>query len=63
MLEIASTLSYVKFDDIKGCDSANKMWDALHTISRGDKNVLGAKTKSLRGKFDDMRMKEGENVS
>ena len=29
MLEIASTLSYAKFDDIKGCTSVFKMWEAL----------------------------------
>ncbi len=63
MLEIVSALSYVKFDDIKGWDSAKKMWDALHTIYGGEKNVLRAKAKSLRGKFDDMRMQEGENIS
>ena len=63
MLEIASTLRYVKLDDIKGCDSAKKIWDALHTIYRGDTNILRAKSESLRGKFDDMRMQEGENVA
>ena len=63
MLEIASTLSYAEFDDIKGYDSAKKMWDALHTIYEGDKNVLRAKAENLRGKFDDMRMHEGENIS
>ena len=52
MLEIASTLSYAKFNDIKGLDSANKMWDALKTIYGGDKNVQRAKSKSLKGKFD-----------
>ena len=57
MLEISSALIYAKFDDIKSIDSANKMWDALHSIY-GDKNVLRAKSKSLRGKFDDMRMQE-----
>ena len=31
MLEIASALSYAKFDDIKGLDSAKKMCDALKT--------------------------------
>ena len=36
MLEIASALSYTKFDDIKGCDTAKEMWDALHTIYEGD---------------------------
>lgn len=29
MLDIASTLSYAKFDDIKGLDSAKKMRDTL----------------------------------
>ena len=39
MLEIASSLNYAKFDDIKGLDSAKKMWDALKTIYGGEKNV------------------------
>ena len=60
---IASSLSYSKFNDIKGCDSAKMMWDSLHTIYGGDTNVLRDKSGSLRGKFDDMRMEEGENVA
>ena len=63
MLEIVSALSYAEFDDIKGCDGAKKMWDALHTIYGGDKNVLRAKAESLRGKFDDMRVQESENIA
>ena len=38
------------------------MWDALSTIYGGDKNVQRAKSESLRGKFDNMRMEEGENI-
>ena len=63
MLEITSTLSYVKFDEIKGCHSANKIWDALHTIYGGDKIFLRAKAESLRGELDDMRMQEDENIA
>ena len=63
MLEIASTLSYAEFDDIKGLKSAKKMWDSIDTIYGGDKNVQRAKSKSLKGMFDDMRMEEGENIS
>ena len=63
MLEIASTLSYAKFDDIKGCDTTNKIRGALHTIYGGDKNVQRAKSESLKGKFDDIRMEEGENIA
>ena len=63
MLEIASALSYAKFDDIKSLDSVKKMLDALTTIYEGDANVLRAKAESLRGNFDDMRMEEGENIA
>ena len=59
MLEIASTLSYAKYDDIKGCDTAHKMWETLSNIYGGDDNVKRAKRESLRGKFDDMKMEEG----
>ena len=37
MLEISSAPSYAKFDDIKGCDNAKKIWDDLNTIYGGDK--------------------------
>ena len=56
MLEIASSLSYSRFDDIKDCDTAKKMWDAIQKFYGGDRNVLQAKSKSLRGNFNDMRM-------
>ena len=62
MLEIASALSYAEFDDIKGCNTAFKMWKALLDIYGGDQNVQRAKRESLRGKFDDMRMEENENA-
>ena len=62
-LEISFSLSYAKFDDIKGYNTTKKMWDALHTIYGEDKNVQRAKYESLRGKFDVMRMEEGENIA
>ena len=36
MLEIASALNYVEFDDIKGCNTSSKMWNALSNIYGGD---------------------------
>ena len=39
MLEIASALSYAEYDDIKGCDTAHKMWETLSNIYGGDDNV------------------------
>ena len=63
MLEIASTLNYAEFYDIKGYKSANQMWKALLNIYGGDENFQRAKRESLRGNFDEMRMEEGENIA
>ena len=63
MLEISSTLSYVEYDDIKECDTIHKMWETLSNIYGVDDNVKRAKRESLRGKFNDMKMEEGENVA
>ena len=38
------------------------MWDTLKSIYGREKNVLWAKSKSLRGKFEDMWMIEGETI-
>ena len=62
MLEIGSSLSYAKFDDLKDCNIGKNMLDKLNTIYGGDDNVLREKSKILRDKFDDMRMMEGENI-
>ena len=37
--------------------------EALTTIYVGDKDVQREKLESLRGKFDEMRMEEGENIA
>lgn len=63
ILEIASSLSYAKFDDLKDCNTAKKIWDRLKTIHGGDDNVLRPKEEiCLRGNFDDMKMMGGENI-
>ena len=51
MMEIASALNYAEFDDIKGCNTAFKMWKALSYIYGGDHNVQREKRETLRGKF------------
>ena len=63
MLEISLALSYVEYDHIKGCDTSHKMWETPSTIYGGDDNVKRAKRESIRGKFDDMKMEEGENTT
>ena len=57
MMEIASTVTYLKCKDIKMCDTTKLMWDTLATIYGVDTNVLRVKAKSLRGEFCDMKMK------
>ena len=39
------------------------MWNKLKDIYRGHENVRRAKVESLRGKFDQMRMREDENIA
>ena len=52
MIDIASTLSYENFDEIKNCKFANAMWKKLKEIYGGDDNVKTEKVESLRGQFD-----------
>ena len=63
MIDIAYALSYKEFDDIKDCKSAFDMWKKLEEIYGGDDNVRRAKVESLRGQFDQMRMREDENIA
>ena len=43
MIDIASTLSYAKFDEVKDCKTAHEMWTKLKYIYGGDDNVRRAK--------------------
>ena len=63
VIEISSSLSDAKFEDVNECKIAKQMWDKLKLVHGGDKNVLRAKEESLRGKVDDLRMKEGEKIT
>ena len=62
MIETVYSLNDVKFDDIMNYDNAEKIWDMLKLVHGGDDNVIRPKVEILRGKYDDIRMKEGENV-
>ena len=39
------------------------MWIKLKAIYGGDDNARRAKARSLRGKFDQMKMREDENIA
>lgn len=63
MVDIASSLSYAKFDEVKDCKTAHEMWEKIEITFRGDENVKRAKAESLRGQFDQMKVREDENIS
>ena len=52
MTNIASSLSYEEFDEVKDCKITFEMWNKLKDIYGGDYNVRRAKEKGLRGQFD-----------
>ena len=61
--DIASTLSYEEFDEVKDSKTTFEMWNKLKDIYGGDDNVRRVKAKIHRGQFDHMRMREDENVA
>ena len=63
MIGIASVVSYEEFDRIKDYKFANAMCKKLREIYGGDDNVRRAKAKSLRGQFDQIRMRDDENIA
>ena len=63
VIDIASTLSYEEFNEVKHYKTAFDMWNKLKDIYGGDENVRRAKVESLKGQFDHMRMREDENVA
>ena len=63
MIDISFALNYVEFDKVKNCNTTYDMWIKLKDIYGGDDNVKRAKVESLRGWFDQMKMKEDENIA
>ncbi|GLJ51109.1 hypothetical protein SUGI_1088060 [Cryptomeria japonica] len=58
----SGTLSNLEYVDVHGLEIAYGVWKKLEEIYGGDEHVKIAKEESLRGKFDDMGMAEGENI-
>ena len=63
MIDIASALSYEEFDEIKDQTTTHQMQNKLKEIYGGDDNVKRAKAENLRGKFDQMKMREDEDIA
>ena len=52
-------LVYTKVID---CKSAKDIWDKLQNIYEGDSKVKEAKLQTYRGQFEQLKMKEDENM-
>ena len=52
MIDIAYSLNYVEFDEVKDCATTFETWKKLKDIYGGDDNVKRSKAKILRGQFD-----------
>ncbi|GLJ33165.1 hypothetical protein SUGI_0667760 [Cryptomeria japonica] len=62
MEALISSLSDIEFIDVQDKANPKEVWDALENIYGGDEHVKQTKEESLRGKFEDMRMVEGETI-
>jgi len=45
------------------CDYANQIWDKLHNFYEGDAKVKATKLQTYIGQFEQLNMKEGENIA
>jgi hypothetical protein len=50
---------YTKFIN---CKSTKNIWDKLQNIYEGDSEVKAAKLETYKGQFEQLKMKEGENI-
>jgi hypothetical protein len=45
------------------CDSAKDLWDKLQNIYEGHAKVKGAKLQIFKAKFEQLKMKEDEDIT
>eukprot|EP00253_Pinus_taeda_P017145 PITA_17145 len=59
---IISGLIESSYHKVLGCKTAKNVWDKLENIYAGDSNVKEAKIQIYREKFEQLRMKEDDNI-
>ena len=62
MNAILSGLTEIIFVNVMHCDTAKEVWDKLKNIYEGDDKVKGEKLQTYRGQFENMKMKDEENI-
>jgi hypothetical protein len=51
------------YTKVMHCKSAKEIWDKLQNIYEGDSKVKAAKLQTYRGQFEQLKMKEDENIA
>jgi hypothetical protein len=56
-------LSDTVFTKVAHCKSVKEIWDKLRNIYEGDTKVKVSKLQTYRGRFEQLKMKEDENIT
>jgi hypothetical protein len=56
-------LSDTIFTKVAHCKYAKYIWDKIQNIYEGDTKVKEAKLQTYRGQFEQLKMKEDENIA
>jgi hypothetical protein len=63
MNAILSGLAETIFVKVMHCETMKEIWDKLKNIYEGDDKVKGAKLQTYIGQFENLKMKEEENIA
>jgi hypothetical protein len=61
-IALLNGLSDTVFTKVAHCKSAKEIWDNLRNIYEGDSKVKETKIQTYRGKFEQLKMKEDEDI-
>jgi hypothetical protein len=56
-------LSETIFTKVEHCKSAKEIWEKLRNIYEGDSKVKATKLQTYRGQFEQLKIKEDENIA
>ena len=63
MNAILSGLTEIVFVKVMHYETAKEIWDKLRNIYEGDDKIKGAKLQTYRAQFENLKMKEEENIA
>ena len=62
MNAILSDLAEIVFVKVMHCETVKEIWDKIKNIYEGDEKFKGEKLQTYRGQFENLKMKEEENI-